>query len=168
MAEARPFREVSIDAALPAIRQIFCSRVPGGVVRQPVCDVFTYPGIGNSSWAYSKLVSLRRPLFIHYLCPTRRARSGVKDLSLRQASTLIDRLKSGSPGFSGKVEDFRMLISFPTPPALRKVSEDIFPQIAKAIDPPEVVVDLRRRLREPVGRRSNRFDDDAKKDGGAG
>src|SRR6185503_12076178 len=50
------------------------------------------------------------------------------------------------PGFSGKVEDFGMLISFPTPPALRKVSEDIFPQIAKAIDPPEVVVDLRLRL----------------------
>src|ERR671936_655411 len=50
------------------------------------------------------------------------------------------------PGFSGKVEDFGMLISFPTPPALRKVSEDIFPQIAKAIDPPEVVVDLRWQL----------------------
>src|ERR1043166_571559 len=50
------------------------------------------------------------------------------------------------PGFSGKVEDFGMLISFPTPPALRKVSEDIFPQIAKAIDPPEVVVDVRHRL----------------------
>src|SRR5438874_6298537 len=49
------------------------------------------------------------------------------------------------PGFSGKVEDFWMLISFPTPPALRKVSEDIFPQIANAIDPPEVVVDLRPR-----------------------
>jgi hypothetical protein len=47
------------------------------------------------------------------------------------------------PGFSGKVEDFGMLIAFPTPPALRKVSEDIFPQIAAAIDPPEVVVDLR-------------------------
>jgi hypothetical protein len=47
------------------------------------------------------------------------------------------------PGFEGKVEDFGMLISFPTPPALRKVSEDIFPQIAKAIDPPEVVIDLR-------------------------
>src|SRR5947207_4772502 len=47
------------------------------------------------------------------------------------------------PGFSGKVADFGMLISFPTPPALRKVSEDIFPQIAKAIDPPEVVIDLR-------------------------
>src|SRR5215510_14537909 len=50
------------------------------------------------------------------------------------------------PGFSGKVEDFGMLISFPTPPALRKVSEDIFPQIAKSIDPPEVVIDLRWRF----------------------
>jgi hypothetical protein len=50
------------------------------------------------------------------------------------------------PGFQGKVEDFGMLISFPTPPALRKVSEDIFPQIAKAIDPPEVVIDVRRHL----------------------
>src|SRR5262249_30876357 len=49
------------------------------------------------------------------------------------------------PGFSGKVEDFGMLISFPAPPALRKVAEDIFPQIAAAIDPPEVVVDLRQR-----------------------
>src|SRR5712691_10080289 len=52
------------------------------------------------------------------------------------------------PGFSGKVEDFGMLISFPTPPALRKVSEDIFPQIANAVDPPEVVVDLRLRVLE--------------------
>jgi hypothetical protein len=50
------------------------------------------------------------------------------------------------PGFSGKVEDFGMLISFPTPPALRKVSEDIFPQIAKAIDPPEVILDVRLQL----------------------
>src|SRR5947208_968757 len=55
------------------------------------------------------------------------------------------------PGFSGKVEDFGMLISFPTPPALRKVSEDIFPQIAKAIDPPEVVVDLRWRFAPGAG-----------------
>ncbi len=50
------------------------------------------------------------------------------------------------PGFKGQVEDFGMLISFPTPPALRKVSEDIFPQIAKAIDPPEVVIDVRWQL----------------------
>ena len=47
------------------------------------------------------------------------------------------------PGFSGKVEEFGMLIPFPTPPALRKVPDDIFAHIAAAIDPPEVVVDLR-------------------------
>src|SRR5262245_38776282 len=58
------------------------------------------------------------------------------------------------PGFQGKVEDFGMLISFPTPPALRKVSEDIFPQIAAAIDPPEVVIDLRPR---PVPTRASGF-----------
>jgi len=47
------------------------------------------------------------------------------------------------PGFTGKVEDFGMLIPFPTPPAIRKVPDNIFPQIAAAVDPPEVVVDLR-------------------------
>ncbi len=50
------------------------------------------------------------------------------------------------PGFTGKVEDFGMLIPFPTPPAIRKVPDNIFPQIAAAVDPPEVVVDLRIRL----------------------
>lgn len=44
------------------------------------------------------------------------------------------------PGYNGKVEDFGMLIPFPKPPALRKVSDNIFPHIAAAIDPPEVVV----------------------------
>ena len=47
------------------------------------------------------------------------------------------------PGFRGKVDNFGMLIPFPTPPELRKVSDNIFDQIANAIDPPEVVVDLR-------------------------
>jgi hypothetical protein len=46
------------------------------------------------------------------------------------------------PGFQGRVEDFGMLIPFPTPPALRKVPDSIFEQIDNAIDPPEVVVDL--------------------------
>ncbi|MEK6237279.1 MAG: DUF2330 domain-containing protein [Planctomycetales bacterium] len=46
------------------------------------------------------------------------------------------------PAFQGKVEEFGMLIPFPTPPALRKVSDNIFPHIANAVDPPEVVVDL--------------------------
>ncbi|MEM7040940.1 MAG: DUF2330 domain-containing protein, partial [Bacteroidota bacterium] len=44
------------------------------------------------------------------------------------------------PGYRGKVEEFGMLIPFPTPPALRKVSDNIFPHIAAAVDPPEVVV----------------------------
>ncbi|MCA9213069.1 MAG: DUF2330 domain-containing protein [Planctomycetales bacterium] len=44
------------------------------------------------------------------------------------------------PGFSGKVEEFGMLIPFPTPPSIRKVSDDIFPHIAAAIDPPEIVI----------------------------
>ncbi len=47
------------------------------------------------------------------------------------------------PGFTGKVDEFGMLIPFPTPPAIRKVPDQIFPHIAAAIDPPEVVVDLR-------------------------
>ncbi len=46
------------------------------------------------------------------------------------------------PGFTGKVEEFGMLIPFPTPPAIRKVADDVFPHVAAAVDPPEVVVDL--------------------------
>jgi hypothetical protein len=49
------------------------------------------------------------------------------------------------PGFSGKVDEFGMLIPFPTPPAIRKVPDDVFAHIAAAIDPPEVIVDLRPR-----------------------
>ncbi len=51
------------------------------------------------------------------------------------------------PGFSGKVDNFGMLIPFPNPPELRKVADDTFDQIANAIDPPEVVVDLRVRMK---------------------
>ncbi len=47
------------------------------------------------------------------------------------------------PGFSGKVDEFGMLIPFPTPPAIRKVPDHIFEHIAAAVDPPEVVIDLR-------------------------
>lgn len=68
------------------------------------------------------------------------------------------------PGFTGKVEEFGMLIPFPTPPAIRKVADDIFPHIAAAIDPPEVVIDLRRQL----ARRSRiRFFADAPQASGA-
>ncbi|MEK6249520.1 MAG: DUF2330 domain-containing protein, partial [Planctomycetales bacterium] len=48
------------------------------------------------------------------------------------------------PGFSGKVDQFGMLIPFPTPPAIRKVPDAIFPHIAAAVDPPEVIIDVRR------------------------
>lgn len=50
------------------------------------------------------------------------------------------------PGFTGKVDQFGMLIPFPTPPAIRKVPDHIFQHVAAAVDPPEVVVDLRVRL----------------------
>ena len=44
------------------------------------------------------------------------------------------------PGFKGKVEQFGMLIPLPKVPELRKVSDNIFPHMRAAIDPPEVVV----------------------------
>ncbi len=47
------------------------------------------------------------------------------------------------PGFTGKVEEFGMLIPFPSPPSLRKMPDEIFPHVAAAVDPPEVVIDLR-------------------------
>ena len=50
------------------------------------------------------------------------------------------------PGFEGKVEEFGMLIPFLAIPDLRKVSDNIFPHIAAAIDPPEVVIDVRQRI----------------------
>lgn len=50
------------------------------------------------------------------------------------------------PGFKGSVEEFGMLIPFPSPPALRKVPDDTFAHIAAAVDPPEVVVDLTPRV----------------------
>jgi len=46
------------------------------------------------------------------------------------------------PGFSGKVDEFGMLIPFPSPPAVRKLPENFFAHIAAAIDPPEVVVNV--------------------------
>ncbi|MEM7456279.1 MAG: DUF2330 domain-containing protein [Planctomycetota bacterium] len=46
------------------------------------------------------------------------------------------------PGYEGNVDNFGMLIPFPTPPSIRKVHDDVFEQIKNAIDPPEVVVDL--------------------------
>ena len=44
------------------------------------------------------------------------------------------------PGFRGSVEDFGMLIPFPTPPALRKIEDDTFSHIEAALDPPKIFV----------------------------
>ena len=52
------------------------------------------------------------------------------------------------PGFQGKVDEFGMLIPFPSPPALRKVPDEIFNHLANAIEPPEVVIDLNPRRYE--------------------
>ena len=49
------------------------------------------------------------------------------------------------PGYRGRIDNFGMLIPFPNPPAIRKVPDDIFEHVAAAIDPPEVVVDMRTR-----------------------
>jgi hypothetical protein len=46
------------------------------------------------------------------------------------------------PGFTGKVDEFGMLVPFPTVPSMRKVPDHVFAHIQAAIDPPEVVIDL--------------------------
>ena len=56
-------------------------------------------------------------------------KAGIQDVVLR-------------PAFKGKVSEFGMLIPFPTPPAIRKVADDIFPQIGDAVEPPKVVINL--------------------------
>lgn len=72
----------------------------------------------------------------------------IKRIGLQQTYVYFDRGVESfviRPGFQGKVDNFGMLIPFPNPPALRKVPDSVFDQIAAAIDPPEVVVDLRPR-----------------------
>jgi hypothetical protein len=51
-----------------------------------------------------------------------------------------------NPAFKGRISEFGMLVPFPSPPALRKVADDIFQQVANAVDPPKVRVDIRLRL----------------------
>ena len=46
------------------------------------------------------------------------------------------------PGFVGNVEDFGMLIPFPSPPAIRKIDDDTFAHIEAAVDPPQVNVEI--------------------------
>lgn len=42
------------------------------------------------------------------------------------------------PGFSGSVDEFGMLIPFPSVPSLRKMPENVFEQVEKALNPPTV------------------------------
>jgi hypothetical protein len=56
-------------------------------------------------------------------------KDGVQDVVLR-------------PAFKGKVSEFGMLIPFKTPPAIRKVSDDVFGQLEAAVKPPSVSVAL--------------------------
>ncbi len=46
------------------------------------------------------------------------------------------------PGFEGNVEDFGMLIPFPSPPAIRKIEDDTFAHLEAAIDPPTLTVEI--------------------------
>ncbi len=54
------------------------------------------------------------------------------------------------PGFVGNVDEFGMLIPFPSPPGLRKIDDDTFAQLENAIDPPKIDVWV---YDEPVVRR---------------
>ncbi len=54
------------------------------------------------------------------------------------------------PGFEGNVDEFGMLIPFPDPPSLRKVSDDTFEHLEKAIDPPTITYWVNRPM--PVAR----------------
>jgi uncharacterized protein DUF2330 len=42
------------------------------------------------------------------------------------------------PGFQGNVDQFGMLIPFPTVPALRKMPDNVFEQLANAVEPPVI------------------------------
>jgi hypothetical protein len=46
------------------------------------------------------------------------------------------------PGFIGDVEQFGMLIPFPTPPAIRKIDDQTFAHIEGAVAPPTVQVNI--------------------------
>jgi len=62
-------------------------------------------------------------------------KDGIEDVVLR-------------PAFKGSVEEFGMLIPFPSVPAIRKASDDILQQVAMAVEPPSVTIDLRWRYRK--------------------
>ncbi|MFT7519014.1 MAG: hypothetical protein ACI9MC_001150 [Kiritimatiellia bacterium] len=46
------------------------------------------------------------------------------------------------PGFTGKVDEFGMLIPFPSAPSIRKTADNMFQHIAAAVDPPRITIDI--------------------------
>jgi hypothetical protein len=54
------------------------------------------------------------------------------------------------PGFVGSVEQFGMLIPFPSPPAIRKIDDDTFAHVEAAIEPPPLQVDVQTMVFETV------------------
>lgn len=69
----------------------------------------------------------------------------ISRIGLQQTYVYFDRGVESfviRPGFEGRVDNFGMLIPFPSPPAIRKVPDRVFEHIAAAVDPPEVIVDL--------------------------
>lgn len=65
------------------------------------------------------------------------------------------------PGFEGKVDDFGMLIPFPSPPAIRKIEDNVFAHIEGALAPPKVRVTIQKYRPRP--RRSARRSSGMKK-----
>lgn len=59
-------------------------------------------------------------------------KDGIEDIALR-------------PAFEGKLTDFGMLIPFPSPPEIRKVSDDIFVHLHNVAEPPVIEINLRPR-----------------------
>jgi len=72
-------------------------------------------------------------------------RDGIETIALR-------------PGFEGTIDDFGMLIPFPSPPAIRKIEDQTFAHIEGAIDPPEINVHIQDQ-RELYSRSSMAFGD---------
>ncbi len=107
---------------------IACTLVTSGVSADP-CGMV--PPIYTGSQSQITRIGLQKTYVFH--------KDGVETFVIR-------------PGFSGNVDNFGMLIPFPSPPELRKVADSTFDQIANAVDPPEVVVDLRIRRMMQRGR----------------
>lgn len=105
------------------------------ITRTAICSLLLLPGVSTMADPCGMLP----PIYLE----------GVVDLERIGLQKTFVFYKDGiesfviRPGFQGSVDEFGMLIPFPNPPELRKVADDTFAHIAAAIDPPEVVIDLR-------------------------